>query len=90
MSADRVDGIDSYSLGTMVLRLFDCVNKDGQELAVVKSELILDMEDYGDEALKQLLLSLEVLLFKSLNYLIGDPLNLFVEHFVRAVDDDLG
>ena len=46
MSTDGVDGIDSDPLGAMVLCLFDCVNKDGEELAVVKSELILDMEYY--------------------------------------------
>ena len=89
MGTDRIYSVDSYPFGSMVFGFLYGVYKDRQEFAIIKPKLILDVEYDWNETLKQLLLSLKVLFLKDLYDFIGDPFNLLIEDFVRAIDYDL-
>jgi hypothetical protein len=85
-----VNCVDCNSLGGDVLLLVYLLDKQTKKLVIVRSELLLDMKHKRNDALEQLLVSLERLLLKNKAQLVGDLIQLFKQDLIGAVNQYFG
>ena len=85
MGTNRVNSINGHSFSIWVLGFLNLVKKERHEFVIVKFEVFLDVKNYGNHALKELLVRLKLFHSEDDNQLISNFIQPLVQNIIRAI-----